>query len=119
MNLVVDKPWGKEIILAEPNLPYNSKILCLTQGQRISLQSHDQKIETHVLISGQATLTSGPNPQELKSEPMIPQTGYTILPGTIHRIEAITDCQIFEAATPEKGITHRLEDDYQRSDEIK
>lgn len=119
MRQIVDKPWGQEIILAEANLPYSSKILLIKQGHRLSLQNHNQKTETLTLVSGQAAMVSGTNPQELKSQTMEPQTGYTILPGIIHRIEALTDCQIFESSTPEKGTTYRLEDDYHRPDETK
>jgi hypothetical protein len=29
----------------------------------------------------------------------------------------VTDCEIFEVSSPEKGVTYRLEDDYKRPDE--
>lgn len=119
MRKIIAKPWGQEIILTEPALPYAAKILFLKLGASLSLQSHDQKTETFTLIHGQANLTRGTSPDQLKSEPMTPQTGYTIKPNSIHRIEAITNCQIFEASTPERGTTFRLKDDYGRPDEIK
>jgi mannose-6-phosphate isomerase-like protein (cupin superfamily) len=117
MQQVIKKPWGQETILTEGSLPYAVKILFVKAGQRLSLQSHDQKTETLTLISGQANISLGPNQESIKESPMKNQTGYTILPNTVHRLEAISDCQIFEASTPEKGTTKRLEDDYQRTDE--
>jgi len=117
MPAIITKPWGKEIILTKTNLPYTAKILFITSGHRLSLQSHDQKIETLTLIKGRAEITLGSNQNSLSTKDMKPLVGYTISPNTIHRIKALTDCQIFEASTPEKGTTKRLEDDYNRPDE--
>ncbi len=114
---IVDKPWGKEIILTTPDLPYTSKILKINAGQRLSLQYHDQKLETLSLISGEANIIWGKDINNLITEKLYPETGYTITPGTIHRFEAITDCQLFESSTGEIGTTHRLQDDAHRSDE--
>lgn len=117
MPNTITKPWGQEIILTKINLPYTAKILLINAGHRPSLQSHDQKTETLALIKGQAEITLGLDQKSLSTQAMQSLTGYTIKPNTIHRIKAITDCQIFEASTPEKGTTKRLEDDYNRSDE--
>jgi hypothetical protein len=43
--------------------------------------------------------------------------GYFVSRGTIHRCQAVSDCDIFESSTPELGTTVRLEDDYRRKDE--
>ena len=117
MPKTVTKPWGKEIILTAKNLPYAAKILFINAGRRFSLQSHDQKIETLTLITGQAQIILGQNQDSLISKDMEPQTGYTIQPNILHRVKAITNCQIYEASTPEKGTTRRLKDDYNRPDE--
>ena len=119
MSQIVDKPWGKEIILTSSDLPYTSKLLIVKAGKRLSLQYHDQKTETLSLISGSADILQGPNQEHLISTPMELNTGYTIPINTLHRIEAITDCTIIEASTPEIGTTHRIEDDYHRLDETK
>jgi len=112
MQSVVSKPWGKEIILTETNLPYTGKIIHIQANHRWSLQYHDQKTETLTLISGQATLTL--NDQSVNMEI---NHGYTIQPPTKHRLQAITDCIVFEVSSPETGTTFRLEDDYHRPDE--
>ena len=118
MNTVVNKPWGREIVLSEGNLPYTAKILEVIGGKKLSLQYHDQKTETLVLISGEAKLIRGPNQTELKTTEMTRNEGYTIQKMEVHRIQAVTDCRIFEASTPQIGTTYRLEDDTNRDHEI-
>jgi len=112
MSQIVNKPWGREIVLTDSNLPYVGKILEIKAGARLSLQYHDKKTETLTLVKGEANITINSDTQS-----MTPYTSYTITPNTIHRISATTDSQIFEVSTPLAGKTTRLEDDYQRGDE--
>jgi len=114
---IVDKPWGREVILSTPDLPYTAKILEINAGKRLSMQYHDEKLETLCIFSGEANIIWGQDKDNLKTEKMIPNNGYTITPGTIHRFEAITDCKLFEASTGEKGTTFRLQDDANRPNE--
>ncbi len=113
----VKKPWGFEIIFTEPDLPYAAKVLFIQAGKRLSLQYHDQKTETHVLISGQVELTTGATKADLNTVPMVSNHGYTVRPNTVHRLTAKTDSVIFETSTPQVGTTYRLEDDYSRNNE--
>lgn len=108
----VIKPWGYEIIFTEKDSPYTAKLLHIKSGCRLSLQYHDQKKETLVLFKGQAKIVLGN-----QILPMEPKKGYYIKPFLKHRVWAVTDCDIFEASTPEIGNTFRLEDDYQRQTE--
>ena len=117
MSEIVQKPWGQEIVLTTSDLPYTSKLLIFKAGQRLSLQYHDSKTETLTLISGQAKIQSGLDKENLTTANMTLNTGYTIQATTLHRIEAVTDCTVVEASTPEIGTTFRLEDDYGRTDE--
>ena len=114
---VTEKPWGFELCLTPGSLPYAAKILHVSAGQRLSLQTHDVKIETMTLISGRAILTLEDEQGLLVSIDMVPNVGYTVYPGQRHRVSAQTDCQIAESSTPEVGITRRLEDDYGRKSE--
>ncbi len=111
------KPWGYELILAPEGAGIMAKILHVNQGQRCSLQYHEQKEEVLVLTNGRAKIIYGSDRNNLSEEEMEKDKGYLITPGLIHRFQAITDCDIFESSTPEKGTTFRLEDDYQRTDE--
>lgn len=112
MSTIINKPWGREIITTATDLPYSGKILEVKSGKRLSLQYHDQKTETLTIISGQASIFLN-NEEKV----MVQFEGYTVKPTNVHRITAITDCQIMEVSTPEIGTTHRLEDDFERTDE--
>lgn len=117
MANIITKPWGEEIILTTPDLPYTAKIIKIKAGKRLSLQYHNQKTETLTLISGRANLIFGPSQDNLTTLTLTPQKGITITPNTVHRLEGITDAIIFEASTPEIGTTFRLQDDYSRPNE--
>jgi len=111
-QIKVNKPWGWEIIFTPENAPSTGKILHLDAGKRFSYQYHEVKEETLCLLSGRAKIIL--NDQEYKMEPL---KGYHIAPGTKHRCQGITDADILETSTPEKGKTVRLQDDYNRNDE--
>ncbi|MFH1601510.1 MAG: cupin [Candidatus Shapirobacteria bacterium] len=110
----VEKPWGYELILTQPDLPYTGKILHINQKERFSLQYHEQKQETLCLLKGEAKLYLEDEKGELLELEMEPLKGYLIAPYQQHRVEGITDCDILEASTSEKGNTIRVKDDYQR-----
>ncbi|MBI5207868.1 MAG: cupin [Candidatus Firestonebacteria bacterium] len=109
----VNKPWGKEELLAHNN-KYAFKILCVNKGHRLSLQYHQKKIETMYVANGILKVTKENNSGNL--EEIICKIGSIIdIPAGIkHRIEALEDCTIFEASTPELDDVVRLEDDYKR-----
>lgn len=113
----VEKPWGFEVIFTPPHLPYTGKIIHIHAGKRLSLQVHDQKVESWILKSGQAKVIWENDEGELIETELTQDQGYTSLVGQRHRLVGITDCEIFEVSTPEIGITYRLEDDYKRPDE--
>lgn len=116
-QMKVPKPWGYELIVSPPEAPAVAKILHLNTGCRFSLQYHEVKEETLILINGEANIIWGDNEKSLIAEPMEKNKGYFISKGTIHRCEAVSDCDIFESSTPETGTTVRLQDDYSRKDE--
>jgi len=113
----VAKPWGYEIIFTPSNLARTGKILFLRAGRRFSLQYHEEKEESLCLFSGKAVIWLENSQGEIEKKPMEKRKGYLILPGQKHRVEAEEDCYIFEVSSPEKGTTHRVEDDYRRRDE--
>lgn len=106
------KPWGYELIFTPPNSPVTGKILHLEKGKRFSYQYHDQKQETLCLLNGEAKIIINEKTIKMKKG-----KGYFIAPKVRHRCWAITDCDILEASTKEKGNTIRLEDDYHRGTE--
>ena len=115
----VDKPWGHEILLTPADVPYTAKLIHVNAGKRLSLQVHDTKVETQTLLAGRGSLVlEGPD-GELHEVPLEPGVGYHIAVGQRHRLCAAPneDVVIFEASTPEVGITYRLEDDFARPHE--
>lgn len=113
----IDKPWGYELHLVPPNTPYMLKIIHINQGARLSLQVHDQKSESWILIDGEAKVIWENADRELIETVLEKGKGLTTKVGQKHRLVGITDCDIVEASTPEMGITWRLEDDYARPHE--
>lgn len=111
------KPWGHEIIFTKPDDPYTGKIIYVNAGKRFSLQVHDEKQETQMLVSGEANLIIDNEKGEMTTIKMEPFKGYTLQVGQRHRVQAITDCAVYEVSTPETGTTYRLEDDYKRPDQ--
>ncbi len=104
----VEKPWGKEIWY-ELNDKYCFKKLIVKAGCRLSLQYHQYKKETLLCVSGDGIYTI--DKRELQ---FAPNDFITIEPGTLHRFEAITDCVLIEASTPEVTDVVRVADDYER-----
>ncbi len=114
---IVRKPWGREILYVPENLERVGKILFIDANKRLSLQRHSEKEETLCLFSGKSLLWLGKDRDSLKKIKMEPYSGYTIEPGTLHRIESLEDSVILEVSSPEKGTTFRVEDDFGRPDE--
>jgi mannose-6-phosphate isomerase-like protein (cupin superfamily) len=113
----VEKPWGYEIHWTPADRPYVGKVLHIDAGRRLSLQVHDAKTESWLLMEGRAKVVWDDGSGELVETELQPGLGYSCQIGQRHRLVAITDCDIVEVSTPEIGTTHRLEDDYRRPDE--
>jgi mannose-6-phosphate isomerase-like protein (cupin superfamily) len=113
----ITKPWGEEIIYTPDNLKYTFKKIKINNGCRLSLQSHTDKTETFILISGFADLVVGTDINQLKTISLNVDQSYNIPVGLIHRLVGVKDAVILEASTPETGTTIRYQDDYHRPDE--
>ncbi len=114
----VEKPWGFEVHFTPDDKPYMGKLIHVNAGARLSLQKHDQKLETWFLIAGRgAVIWEREENGELVEEELVHGKGYSCEVGQRHRLKGITDCDFIEVSTPEVGTTFRLEDDYSRSDE--
>jgi mannose-6-phosphate isomerase len=110
----VPKPWGYEIIWAKTDA-YVGKVLHVNAGQALSVQYHHKKDETVYLLSGEMTYwVKLPGREELQDMKLQPGESFRIAPGTVHYIEAITDCDVLEASTPHLDDVVRLKDRYGR-----
>lgn len=114
MKQRVDKPWGHEIIWARTG-DYVGKMLFIRRGHKLSLQYHRTKEETIYLHSGEMLFTVDQDGQ-LVVRTLRAGDEHHIPPGTRHRMEAVTDCEVFEVSTPHLDDVVRLEDAYGRAD---
>jgi len=113
----IEKPWGYELHWVEAGSPYMGKVLHINAGARLSLQLHDKKQESWLVMSGQAAVIWENDKGELVQTELQPGQGYSTKVGQRHRLVGVTDCDIVEVSTPELGTTWRLEDDYARPHE--
>jgi mannose-6-phosphate isomerase len=109
----VEKPWGYELIWARTER-YVGKVLHIEAGHALSLQYHERKDETIHVLRGELRFSVGPAPDRLQTLVLAPGEGYRVRPGTVHRMEAVTDVDVLEASTPELDDVVRLEDRYGR-----
>ena len=114
----VEKPWGYELHWAKTDR-YVGKLIHVNAGHALSLQYHNQKDETIFLWSGRMLFEiaeghEGTGGGPLVKREMQPGQAVHVTPKTVHRMTAITDCDIFEVSTPELQDVVRLEDRYGR-----
>jgi quercetin dioxygenase-like cupin family protein len=108
----VDKPWGHEMIWAHTE-KYVGKVLHITAGHKLSRQYHKVKDETLYVTNGTMVLEVGPA-ENIERRIMKAGDTFHVTPGTIHRMIAETDVDVFEVSTPELDDVVRLEDAYGR-----
>lgn len=110
----VPKPWGHETIWAHTDR-YVGKILHIKAGQALSVQYHERKDETVYLLRGEMKYwVQLPGETELRDQALSTGQSFRITPGTIHYMEAVTDCDVLEASTPELDDVVRIKDRYGR-----
>jgi mannose-6-phosphate isomerase len=110
--ITVPKPWGHETIWARTDR-YAGKILHINAGHALSVQYHNTKDETAHLLSGQLIyrVKIGDKLEDMRLER---GQSFRITPGTVHQMEAVTDCDVLEASTGEVDDVVRLQDRYGR-----
>jgi mannose-6-phosphate isomerase len=109
----VEKPWGHELIWAHTDR-YVGKILVIETGRRLSLQRHEIKDETILVMSGRLRLTLEAEDGVIGQEELGAGGHRRVPTGRIHRYEAIERCELIEVSTPELDDVIRLEDDFGR-----
>ena len=118
---IIQKPWGSENLWASCE-KYAAKILHIKKGCKLSLQFHEKKEESILILEGKMLLhhrlpsddLHGPGMME-KTE-MNPGDCFHITPGLTHRFEALdSDVTVLEVSTPQLDDVVRIEDDYGRT----
>jgi quercetin dioxygenase-like cupin family protein len=109
----VEKPWGHELIWAHTDR-YVGKTLVIETGRRLSLQRHEIKDESILVVSGRLRLWLEGDDGVVRTEELGPGAARHVATGRIHRYEAIERCELMEVSTPELDDVVRLEDDFGR-----
>ncbi len=109
----VDKPWGYELLWAKTDR-YVGKIIHVNAGHALSLQYHRVKTETVYVASGKVVYEVKDGDRLVRLD-LGPGERLHIPAGTVHRVTAIEDADIFEVSTPELDDVVRLEDRYGRA----
>lgn len=110
---IVPKPWGHETIWAHTDR-YTGKILHIKAGHALSVQYHNRKDETIYLLSGEMIYRVGGDETTLRDVRLNAGESYRNTPGTVHQMQAVTDCEVLEASTAEVDDVVRLSDRYGR-----
>lgn len=115
---VTQKPWGYEILWAHTQ-HYVGKIMVVNSQQALSLQYHERKDETFMLLHGDAVVELGQegvtDNYTLRQVPMERLKSFHIPPRTVHRIvSGDIQAQIVEVSTDHLDDVVRLEDKYGR-----
>jgi mannose-6-phosphate isomerase-like protein (cupin superfamily) len=113
---LVTKPWGWERWLHETGAPFGFKVIMIKAGHRTSLQYHERKQETYFILQGEGRLHYR---QSVDAEGEVADFSSGAIghvdPGTVHRVEAITDIILIESTTPDDGTDNvRIQDDLGR-----
>ena len=114
MTIRTDKPWGYELLWTHTD-SYAGKIIHINAGHRLSLQYHEQKQESVLVVKGTLLLNLGQGEEATVREMQVGDTA-DIAVGEVHRFEAPAsgDVEIIEVSTNHLDDVVRLEDDYSR-----
>lgn len=108
------KPWGHELLWAlTPG--YAAKEIAIADGERLSLQVHEAKDETMVVLSGVLALGLEDGAGRMRALRLGPGERVHIPAGVRHRpASGGGTVVLMEASTPELGDVVRLADDFGR-----
>lgn len=109
----IEKPWGYEELI-ECNDKYVVKKLFMKKEHSCSIQYHELKKETIVVLTGALKISIGESLETLKDAVYGQGDTVTIEPYTVHRMEAVEDCLYMETSTNELWDVIRLKDNYGR-----
>lgn len=107
------RPWGRETLWARTRT-YAAKLLEIEAGHRTSLQHHEAKEETLMVLTGEVIAAIEADGR-LDERRLGPGDVLHLPPGTRHRLQAHTRATLVEVSTPELDDVVRHEDDYGRA----
>lgn len=111
----VKRPWG-EYVTVHCGAGFLVKEIRVRPGQRLSLQSHEHRSESWVVVQGTAHVTRGGDPEQL-----VGARGHVFIPRQVrHRIRNASDTEDLVFVEVQHGETLaeedivRYDDDYGR-----
>jgi hypothetical protein len=128
----VNKPWGHEVWFVWLKDYHVLKKIFMKEGNKCSLQYHDEKYETNYLIDGKAKIIKGLHINQKDEKDKIFEEilskdlhkdyavvsdapyAFTNIPGEVHRVYSVTDYIAYEVSTPQLDDVIRVQDDSQR-----
>ena len=134
---IITKPWGWEKWLAyKPEFKYVLKELFIKKGCRLSLQFHQFKQESTIVLKGKGIHYYSPkaiNPikfingrysskeikkilKSIKKSVIKKDSVFHAHPCCIHRVEATQDLWMIESSTNHLDDIFRIQDDFGRQD---
>lgn len=102
---IVEKPWGQEFIITAGDVVF--KVIYVIEGERTSLQHHEQKDEVIFVLMGDGRIDYIESDEAER-----PSRGRRVRPGTIHRSRG--ELVLFEVSTNHPDDVVRHSDDYGR-----
>ena len=109
----VEKPWGHELIWAHTER-YVGKVLVIEAGKRLSLQYHERKDESILVVRGRLRLELEEDEGVLAAHELGPGDHRRIPTGRKHRFSGIERVELIEVSTPELDDVVRISDDFGR-----
>jgi mannose-6-phosphate isomerase-like protein (cupin superfamily) len=111
----VDKPWGYELRWAITDR-YLGKLIHIDAGQQLSLQYHERKDESVLVLRGTLDLLLEDKNGTLRTYWLSAGQSVRIPTGRRHRFMASVEVDLVEVSSPEIDDVVRLDDAYGRAD---
>jgi mannose-6-phosphate isomerase len=119
----VSKPWGYELWINSLNTDFAFKKIYIKKGFQTSLQFHNYKRETNLVLEGEARFFYKKNKQvknmnvttkDIGSKKIKKGTIINVYPKILHRIKALRNLTLYEVSSPHLKDVVRIQDDTNR-----
>lgn len=119
----VIKPWGYELWINSLNTDFAFKKIFIKKGFQTSLQFHNFKRETNLILDGEARFSYKINKKvknidvkskDVGSEILKKNTIINVYPKILHRIKALKNLTLYEVSSPHLKDVVRVRDDTKR-----
>ncbi len=116
MQEVSRRPWGSYTVLHEREASHKVKLIEVSPGQRLSLQSHQHRAEHWFVVSGEGVVS-----RDDERIAVGPGSSIDIGVGMRHRVEstgsgALVFIEVQHGHSFDEGDIVRYDDDYGRTD---